>query len=223
MFASVEPPHRYVREPAGSVVHHADYLDGREDHSLCGVAFENPAARAPAGPADAVCPACEAKLVVYHLEWWREKALVASAELEALRTKYGERNHDADTLPAVAHETSASDPEQVEAMPTTLLDHARRELSELCRQFDGAVPFVRLKKAMQEFSDKLETDERVQLAQEIGGDGTLIRWSTTEVEALGWSVANNPMQGESDATWDAWIEDAYQPPSKNKWRLGRSR
>ena len=82
---------------------------------------------------------------------------------------------------------------------------------------------MRLKNAMQEFSDKLDTDERVLLAQEIGGDGTLIRWSTTEVEALGWQVTNNPMQGESDATWDAWIQDSYQAPSKNKWRLGRSR
>ena len=54
---------------------------------------------------------------------------------------------------------------------------------------------MRLKNAMQEFSDKLDTDERVLLAQEIGGDGTLIRWSTTEVEALGWQVTNNPDAG----------------------------
>ena len=37
-----------------------------------------------------MCPGCEAQLVVYHLEWWREKAQVATAELEELRVKYRE-------------------------------------------------------------------------------------------------------------------------------------
>jgi hypothetical protein len=224
MFAFVEPPHSYVQETSASVVHHVDYLNDRVDHALCGVAFENPTTLTPTGRSEAICRECEAKLVVYHLEWWRETAKAATAELEALRVKYRELEESTGTQrpqPAEVH-IGEDRIEQAET-PKTLLDHARRELTELCRQFDGAVPFVRLKNAMQAFSDKLDTDERVQLAQEVGGDGTLIRWSTTEVEALGWHVINNPMQGESDATWDAWIEDSYQAPTKTKRRFGRSR
>ena len=118
-----------------------------------------------------------------------------------------------------------SDPtaEPTAAEPATLLEHARRELTNLCREFDEAVPYFRLKNAMQEFSDRLESDERVLLAQEIGGDGTLIRWSTTEVEALGWHVSNNPVQGDSEAMWDAWVLDTYQPSKKAKRRFGRAR
>jgi hypothetical protein len=231
MFADVEPPHRFVRETSASVVHHADYLNHRDDRALCGVAFENPATLAQTGRTDAMCPDCETQLVVYQLEWWRGRAQAATAELEELRVKYRELQEYADTqrrqsAPARVGEVPSGEisaSEQAEAEPKTLLDHARRQVVALCRQFDGAVPFVRLKNAMQEFSDKLDTGERVLLAQEIGGDGTLIRWSTTEVEALGWQVTNNPIQGESAATWDAWIQDSYQAPSKNKWRLGRSR
>jgi hypothetical protein len=201
------------------VVHHVDYLNDRVDHALCGVAFENPTAPTQAGRVEEVCRDCEAKLVVYHLQWWREKAQAATAELEELRVKYRELKASTGAQgPQPAEETV----EQAET-PKTLLDHARRELTELCRQFDGAVPFVRLKNAMQAFSDRLGTDERMQLAQEIGGDGTLIRWSTTEVETLGWHVLNNPMEGEADASWDAWIDDSYQAPTKTKRRFGRSR
>ena len=85
-------------------------------------------------------------------------------------------------------------------MPKTLLDHARRELAELCRQFDGALPYFRLKNTMQAFSDKLES--RRASASRTGDRrlmASLIRWSTMEVEALGWSVTNNPVQGDSDA------------------------
>ena len=120
MFADVEPPHHYVRETSASVVHHADYLHHRDDRALCGVAFENPATLAQTDRADAMCPDCEAKLVVYHLEWWREKAHAASAELEELRVKYRELEEYADTQrrqPAPAQveedssgETSASSP-----------------------------------------------------------------------------------------------------------------
>ena len=59
--------------------------------------------------------------------------------------------------------------EPAETEPTTLLDHARRELATLCREFDEAVPYFRLKNTMQAFSDRLESDQRVLLAQEIGG------------------------------------------------------
>ena len=49
MFADVEPPHRFVRETPASVVHHADYLNHRDDHALCGIRFENPATLAQTG------------------------------------------------------------------------------------------------------------------------------------------------------------------------------
>jgi hypothetical protein len=52
---------------------------------------------------------------------------------------------------------------------------------------------------MQAFSDKLNSDERVLLAHEIGADGSLIRWCTTEIEGLGWQVTNNPVRAEVDA------------------------
>src|SRR6478672_8745499 len=97
MFANVEPPHDYVRDASASVVHHRDYLDRRDDHALCGAAFEDATALTTIGRADAICPDCEAKLVVYHLEWWREKARAASAELEELRVKYRDLEEYADT------------------------------------------------------------------------------------------------------------------------------
>ena len=233
MFADVEPPHRYVRETSASVVHHADYFNHLDDRALCGVALENPTTPAEQGRADAMCPDCEAHLVVYHLEWWRGRAQAATAELDELRVKYRELEDYADTqrrqlTPAHAGEgpigeTSVSAAEQAEPRPKTLLDHARRELAELCRQFDGAVPYFRLKNTMQAFSDKLETHERVLLAQEIGTNGSLIRWSTTEVEALGWSVLNNPVQQDSSDMWEDWVQVSGQAPKKTKRRLGRSR
>lgn len=210
----VEPPHSYIREPSASVAHHADYLERRENHALCGAALE---AATTLTTADAICPVCEGKLVLYHLEWWRDKALAATAELEALRARHPEPEES----PAqVEPDASTGEPD---AEPTTLLDHARRELATLCREFDEAVPYFRLKNTMQAFSDRLESDQRVLLAQEIGGDGTLIRWSTMEVEALGWHVSNSPVQGETEATWDAWIQDSYQPTKKGKRRFGRAR
>ena len=214
----MEPPHSYIREPSASVAHHADYLERRENHALCGAALEAATSPTQLGSADAICPDCEEKLVLYHLEWWREQALAATAELEVLRAKQPEPEE----FPVqVVQEPDDSTDEPVE--PKTLLDHARQELASLCREFDEAVPYFRLKNTMQAFSDKLESDERVLLAQEIGGDGTLIRWSTTEVEALGWHVSNSPVQGDSEATWDAWIQDSYQPTKKVKRRFGRAR
>ncbi len=41
MFAYVEPPHSYIRETSASVAHHADYLNRRENHALCGAAVQN--------------------------------------------------------------------------------------------------------------------------------------------------------------------------------------
>ncbi len=226
MFGYVEPPHSYVRETSASVVHHADYLERRENHALCGAAVEDATTLTQPGAADAICGDCEARLVLYHLEWWREKALAATAELDALRAKYGEPVES--TPDQVEHEQPGTndepaDEEPADEEPATLLDHARRELTELCRQFDGAVPYIRVKNTMQAFSDRLESDQRVLLAQQIGGDGTLIRWSTTEVEALGWHVSNSPVQGDSEAMWDAWVQDPYPVPKKSKRRFGRSR
>jgi hypothetical protein len=235
----VEPPHSYLQETSSPVVHHVDYLNGRTDHALCGVAFENPAPLDPTIRPVAVCADCEANLVEYHLEWWREKAEAATAELEALRVKYRELADYVDNQRPVDRDPSGEKPEsrseldaepQVgsttepgETTPTTLLDQARKELVELCRRFDEAVPYWRVKNSMDAFSDKLNSDERVLLAQEIGADGSLIRWCTREIEGLGWRVTNNPVHGDADTMMDAWTDDYYQTPKKTKRRLGWSR
>jgi hypothetical protein len=83
----VEPPHSYVQETSASVVHHVDYLNRRDNHALCGVALGNPTTLGETGPLDAVCTDCEAKLVDYHLTWWRKTARAATTELDELRAK----------------------------------------------------------------------------------------------------------------------------------------
>src|SRR6185312_16201863 len=67
-----------------------------------------------------------------------------------------------------------------------------------CHEFDGDVPYFRLKNAMQAFSDRLESDERVLLAQQIGGDGTLIRWSTREVRSDVGRVGSGSLPGAQE-------------------------
>ena len=221
------------------MVHHQDYLNRRDDHALCGASFENPATSDPTIRAFAVCPDCEARLVEYHLKWWREKAEAATAQLDALRIRYDELAASIDDQgPAVASSSgdhperpnneeepqAGSTADQGETMPTSLLDQARKELLELCRGFDEAVPYWRVKKRMDAFSDKLNSDQRVLLAQEIGADGSFMRWCTTEIESHGWQVTNNPVHGDADAMMDAWTEDhLYQTPKTTKWRLGRPR
>jgi hypothetical protein len=217
------------------VVHHRDYLNRRDDHALCGVALDNPTTLGQGVRPVAVCPDCEAKVVEYHLTWWRERAEAASAELDELRAKYRELAEQVDNQRRSDGENpddrrqpegepqSGSTAEEAETEPTTFLGHARQELLDLCRQFEGTVPYWRLKNTMQAFSDKLTSDERVLLAQEIGAEGSLIRWCTTQIESLGWRVTDNPVSGEAGAIMDAWIDDAYQTPKKNRWRLGRSR
>jgi hypothetical protein len=207
-------------------VHHADYLRARDNHALCGVAIQNATALAEADSADTLCPDCEAQLVVYHLDWWRSQALAATAELEALRAKYPELVQSAGTESACAPATENEQDQAVEPVPTeatTFLDRARRELSELCGQFDKAVPFYRLNKTMQDFSDKLNDDERAALAQEIGSDNSLIRWAATEVESLGLSVTNNRVQENSDMMWQDWLQESQQVPTKTKRRFGRQK
>jgi hypothetical protein len=216
-------------------VHHGDYLNRRDDHALCGAALENPTTPSQGLRPVAVCPDCEEKVVEYHLTWWRERAEAASAELDELRAKYRELAEHVDNQRRSEGENpddrrqpegepqSGSTAEEAETEPTTFLGHARRELLDLCRQFEGAVPYWRLKNTMQAFSDKLTSDERVLLAQEIGAEGSLIRWCTTQIDSLGWRVTDNPVSGEAGAMMDAWIDDAYQTPKKNRWRLGRSR
>lgn len=248
-FRCVEPPHSYVHETTSSVVHHEDYLNHRNDQALCGITFENPAQLGPTirRPVP-VCPDCEAKLVEYHLKWWRERAEAATAELDGLRVKYRELatyvdnqrrqvaglHHSAqvggdpngespESRGEIDGEPQASAAaEQNGTTPQPLLDQVRKELLELCRPFDEAVPYWRVKNSMDAFSDKLKSDERVLLAQEVGADGSLIRWCTREIEGLGLQVTNNPVHGDSDAMMDAWIEDFHQTPKKTKWRLGRS-
>lgn len=222
----MEPPHSYLREPSASVVHHADYLSARDGRALCGVAFQEAIALVETDSADALCPDCEAQLVVYHLEWWRSRALAATAELDALRVKYSELVQSADTDSADVPAAEVEQDQAVQSAATeskTLLDHARRQLAELCGQFDKAVPFYRLNKTMQEFSDKLNDDERAALAREIGADSSLIRWATTEVESLGLSVTNNRVQENSDMMWQEWLQESQQVPTKTKRRFGRSR
>jgi hypothetical protein len=199
------------------VAHHADYLKGRDDHTLCGVALSTPTALGPTDAAGAVCPDCEAQLVVYHLEWWREKALTATAELEELRAKHSEVP-EPDATPEL-------DDTRTEPVPTdaTYLDRARREVVELCRQFEGAVPFFRLKNTMQDFSDRLDDPQRALLAQEVGADSSLLRWATTEVESLGLTVTNNRVQENSDMMWEEWLQESQQAAPKSKRRFGRSR
>lgn len=211
------------------MVHHADYVSARDDQALCGVALQNPTALAQPDSADALCPDCEAQLVEYHLEWWRERALAATSELEELRVEYRELQGRAgsqrlDSVTAqVEEDTSTEGPaDQAEVEPTTFLGRARREIAELCRQFDSALPFYRLNNLMQEFSDKLGDDERALLAQEIGPDSSLIRWATAEVEILGLSVTNNRVQENSDMMWEEWLQES-QPAPKTKRRFGRSK
>ena len=173
------------------MAHHADYLERRDNHALCGAAIEDATTLTQVGGADAICPACEEKLVLYHLEWWRDKALAATAELEALRTKHPEPE-ESPVRGGAGRIDRCNRPQSRRPFSTMHDENSRHSAGE----FDEAVPYFRLKNTMQAFSDRLESDERVLLAQEIGGDGTLIRWSTTEVEALGWHVSNNPVQGE---------------------------
>lgn len=228
MVAGVEPPHSYLRDASAAVVHHSDYLNRRDDHALCGLAVEDPVLLERPS---AVCPDCEAKLVEYHLVWWRDRARTVTAELDELRSRYRELLENAGWTQGEPESTvqvnavvAATDRVSVDdAEPTSLLGHARRELSVVCRQFDGAVPYRRLKTAMQAFSDRLSPDERVSLAQEIGADGSLIRWAATEAGNLGWRVEGNPMQSEPEEMWDAWTRDAYQTPKPNRWRFGRPR
>ncbi len=237
----MEPPHSYLLETSSKVVHHEDYLNRRSDHALCGVALENPAPLDSTIRPDAVCPNCEAKLLEYHLTWWRERAEAATAELDDLRIRYRQlekslgNQHEDEVTSApsdesresrreMEREAQAATAEQGATTPASFLEQARKELLELCRQFDEAVPYWRLKNAMDAFSDKLNSDERVRLAREIGADGSLIRWCTTQIEGLGWRVTNNPVSGEADDMMEAWTQDLYQTPKKtNKWRLGRSR
>jgi hypothetical protein len=247
-FRYVEPPHSYVHDASSSVMHHEDYLNGHNDQALCGVAFEKPARLGPTTRPVAVCPDCDAKLAEYHLKWWRERAETATAELDGLRVKYRELAEYVDNQrrqvaglepPAPVMGDPSENPEsrretdgepqagstgtQGETTPTSLLDQARKELLELCRPFDDTVPYWRVKKSIDAFSDKLKSDERVLLAHEIGADGSFIRWCTREIEGLGWQVTNSPVHGDADDMMDAWTQDFNQPPKKAKWRLGRSR
>ena len=245
----MEPPHSYVQEASSSEVHHEDYLNRRNDQALCGVAFEKPARLGPETRPVAVCPDCEAKLAEYHLQWWRERAEAATAELDGLRVKYLELAEYVDSQrrqvaglqhPApIMGDPSGEKPEghreidgelqqsstgkQVETTPPSLLDQARKELLELCRPFDEAVPYWRVKNSVDAFSDRLKSDERVLLANEIGADGSFMRWCTREIEGLGWQITNSPVHGDADDMMDAWTQDLYQPPKKTKWRRGRSR
>ncbi|MGV0604531.1 hypothetical protein [Mycolicibacterium sp. XJ1904] len=220
----MEPPHSYVRDTSASVVHHGDYLNRDTHQALCGLVFTSATILGDVAGEGPVCADCEAKLAQYHAAWWRERALAVEGELEELRIRYRQLTGQTEEAQEPSSKSAqATDSPGTDEEPTSLLGRARVELRALCRQCDGVVPYWRLKTTMQAFSDQLSTDDRVQLAQEIGADGSLIRWCTTEIGNLGWQVTNSPVQEESEAMWDAWTHDAYQTPKKNKWRLGRSR
>ncbi len=215
-------------------MHHGDYLNRRDDQALCGAAFEKPTQLDPTTCPTAVCPDCEAKLAEYHVKWWRERAEAATAELDELRTKYDalaesveNQRREVDGLqrpaPAKAGLSSENPHGRDQTTPTPILDQARKELVDLCRLFDEAVPYWRVKKRIDAFNDKLESEERVLLAHEIGAEGSLIRWCTKEIEGLGRQVTNSPVHGDAEDMMDAWTHDLYPTPKKTKWRLGRSR
>ncbi len=212
------------------MLHHSDYLSHRDNHALCGTALPGPTALTEPDSVDTLCPDCEAKLVEYHLEWWRERAEAATAELDELRVKYRELQEQAGTQPPAAAQAQVDEPrgdqtpaDDAEAELTPFLAQARQELTELCRQFDGAVPYWRLKNTMQDFNDRLETHQRVLLAEEIGSDGSLIRWATTKVETLGWQVTNSPVHENTEMMWEEWLNESHQSPKKAKRRFGRSK
>jgi hypothetical protein len=202
------------------VVHHADYLKARDDHALCGVALTQSSAVAQADAEGAVCVDCEAQLIVYHLEWWRETALAATAELEKLRAEHGVPGTDDSEASVITPETHRVD-ESDQTEPATFLDRARRDLVELCRQFEGAVPFYRLKNAMQDFNDGLDDPGRALLAEEVHPHGSLIRWATTEVEALGLTVTNNRVRENNEMQWEDWLQESQPAPKVTKRRFGR--
>lgn len=210
-----------MHEASSSVVHHSDYLNPGNDQPLCGATFEKPARLDPTIHPVAVCPDCEAKLPEYHVIWWREKAEAAIAELDELRAKYREPAKNVDNerpVPVTEEPTSDHD----ETTPTSLLDQARRELLELCRRSDETVPYWRVKNTTDAFTDKLKSDERLLLAQEIGADGNFVRWFIREIEGLGLQVTDSPVHGDASDMMDAWSHEIYPPPKKTKWRLGRS-
>lgn len=230
----VEPPHSYVHDTSSSVVHHGDYLNLRNDQALCGLTLEQPAVLDPAGRPVAVCPDCEAKLAEYHVKWWRERAESATTELDELRVEYRElaetvdkqRHHIAGSKhpEAVSDDPSGEKPDgrrEADAEPTSLLDQVRKEILELGRRFDETIPYWALKNSIDAFNDKLTSDDRVLLAQEIGADGSLIRWCTKEIDGLGWQITNNPVHGDAEDMMEAWTHDLYQAPKKTKRRLGR--
>ncbi|WP_253867699.1 hypothetical protein [Mycobacterium sp. GA-1285] len=220
----MEPPHSYLLDTSASVVHHGDYLNRDLHQPLCGLALASPTKLGEAAGEGTICPDCEAKVAEYHAAWWRERALALEVELAELRMEYRQlTGHGDEAREPSSQSAQPTDLPTAEDEPTSLLGHARVELHRLCRQCDGIVPYWRLKTTMQAFSDKLSPDERVLLAQEIGADGSLLRWCTTEIVNLGWQVTNSPVQEESEAMWDAWTHDAYQTPKKTKWRLGRPR
>jgi hypothetical protein len=211
------------------VVHHTDYLNSRDDHALCGAAFPNLTAQTDTDTTDALCPDCEARLVEYHLAWWRERALAATAELEDLRTQYRELQERAGIQPVASTPAKVEHAEQADVdhdeaeLSTTFLGQARRELTTLCKQFDGAVPHFRLKKTMGAFSDRLDDHQRALLAEEIGADGSLIRWATIQVETMGRQVSNSPVQENTEMMWEEWLQETPQAPTKTKRRFGRSK
>jgi hypothetical protein len=228
-----------VHEASSSVEHHQDYLNPGNDQPLCGATLEKPTRLDPTIRPVAVCPDCEAKLAEYHLTWWRERAETATAELDELRVKYRELAEDLDNQrrqvaglqhpvsdpsgenPESRHEIdgepqAGTTSEHDETTPASLLDQARKELLELCRPFDEAVPYWRVKNSIDAFSDKLESDKRLLLAHELGADGPFTRWCIREIEGLGLQVTNSPVHGDADDMMDAWTEDFYQRPKKTK-------
>lgn len=199
-------------------MHHGDYLGRRNDRALCGTPVGESGALSADHVPSQICPDCVARLAEYHAQWWREQALAVAAELAELRTEFRKLAGE----PPVGVPAPMADPVDDDTVPASPLERARRELLALCGRCGDAVPYFRLKKSMQAFSDTLQSEERVLLAQEIGAHGSLIRWCVTEIEALGRHVINNPVTGDAADMAEQWTQDVDQAPRKTKW-LGRSR
>ncbi|WP_157546174.1 hypothetical protein [Mycobacterium sp. IS-1742] len=80
------PRYFYVRDK-GAAAHHWDYLKNRNDHALCGHAFEAPVDLGYVARPKAVCRACQALLPRADGVLWREIAERLDTELAETRRR----------------------------------------------------------------------------------------------------------------------------------------
>jgi Translation initiation factor IF-2, N-terminal region len=83
-----EPLYVYVRDLASSVVHHQDYLGGRNDRALCGRRYIEPGAPERIVEPHSVCEQCVEALPAYHEKWWRKQVDAMAHELAEIRRRH---------------------------------------------------------------------------------------------------------------------------------------